>query len=132
MLEAHHIFFDKKNFLEYLFKTVSLGSDSVNFRFPIYLIFLAPNNFKCIFVSLLETKHRSNLLNSFFADDPSLAHFLKDLLFILAFKSIKGIDSCFILVSILGHISESIKIAKEGDQYFKNFFTKNKLSIGKN
>ena len=109
-----------------------LDLDSVNFRFPIYLIFLAPNNFKCFFVSLLEGKHKSNLLNRFFAVEPSLAHFLKDFLFILPFKSTKGIDSFFIFISIWGHISESIKIAKVGDQYFKNFFTKNKLSIGKN
>ena len=71
----------------------------------------------------IEIKY--SILNNFFAVKPSRIQFLKDFLLILAFKRISGIVFFFILVSMLGQISESIKIAIDGDQCFKNLFTIN-------
>ena len=124
MLEAHHIFFDDRYFFKFPSKIALFISDSVNFKFPIYLIFFAPNRFKCLLDSLLEGRHKSNLLNRFFVIKPSLDHFLKDFLFILAFNRTNEIDLLLIFVSIVGQISESTNIATDGDQYFKNLFTK--------
>ena len=71
-------------------------------------------------------------LNIFNANDLKYNHLLKDFLVILAFNKIVGIFFLLILKSILGQISESIKITKLGFQKFKNFSAKLNLSIGKN
>ena len=74
----------------------------------------------------------SKQLNIFNANDLKYNHLLKDFLVILAFNKIVGIFFLLILKSILGQISESIKITKLGFQKFKNFSAKLNLSIGKN
>ena len=71
-------------------------------------------------------------LKTLFEKNLIFSHLLNVFCVILAFISTSGIDLLFILKNILGQISDSIKIAMEGCQKFKNLFVKYVESIGKN
>ena len=65
-------------------------------------------------------------------NDLIFIHLLNVFSVILAFINTSGIDLLLIPKNILGQISDSIKIAIEGFQKFKNLFVKYVESIGKN
>ena len=81
---------------------------------------------------MFATIHKSNCWNIFFEKFLSNCHFLKVFFVILALISNKGTLLSLIAKIMLGHISESTKIAKLGDQWFKNLFINFGISKGKN
>ena len=116
MLEAHQICLKENFFFKLSSISLLFFSLCVNFKLPIYLIFLAPSIFRYFTESLFEERQRSNLLNKLFALEVNFFHFLKDFFVILAFKSSNGIPSFLIFVIMFGQISESMNIAIDGFQ----------------
>ena len=89
LIAPNKIFFEFKNFflvLLILFNDFKFVSE--NFKFPIFLIFFAPNFLRNFFVSSFCDKQTSNLLKSDLEKVFSLFQFLKDFLVILAFSNI--------------------------------------------
>ena len=95
VLDAHQTFFDLKNFRILFFKLSTFCSAWAYFKFPIYLILLAPSFFKNFFDSLFDARHKVNFLNNILAKSENIDHFLKVFFVILALRRIIGISLFF-------------------------------------
>ena len=84
--------------------------------FPKNLIFWAPSFLKYLFDSKLDDKQSLNLLNNDFEKFGKISHLCNVFFVILPFKSIIGIFLLYKLLTVFGHISESIKKTLDGLQ----------------
>ena len=64
VLDAHQTVFFEKNFFKFLFKNIFSFSDCENFKFPTYLIFLAPSFLTEGRTTIVIAHRLSTILNS--------------------------------------------------------------------